>query len=82
MAEIGDLYLAEDGLGLAAALRSGRVSAPDLLEAALARAAAMNPSLGALCYIDEIGARAALARLNPAADAIARGGSTQEFDRR
>lgn len=67
MAEIGDLYLAEDGLGLAAALRSGRVSASDLLEAALARAAAMNSSLGALCYIDEIGARAALVPLNPAA---------------
>ena len=67
MAEIDDLYLAEDGLGLAAALGGGRVSAPELLQAALARAAAMNSSLGALCYIDEIGARAALARLDPAA---------------
>jgi len=67
MAEIDDLYLAEDGLGLAAALGGGRVSGPELLQAALARAAAMNSSLGALCYIDEIGARAALARLDPAA---------------
>ena len=67
MAEIDDLYLAEDGLGLAAALGGGRVSAAELLQAALARAAAMNSSLGALCYIDEIGARAALARLDPAA---------------
>ena len=67
MSEIDDLYLAEDGLGLAAALRSGCVSASGLLEAALARAAAINSSLGALCYIDEIGARAALARLDSAA---------------
>jgi len=67
MPEIHDLYLAEDGLGLAAALRGGSVTASELLEAALARAAAINASLGALCYIDEIGARAALARLDPAA---------------
>jgi len=39
MSEIDDLYLAEDGLGLAAALRGGCVSASELLEAALARAA-------------------------------------------
>jgi transposase-like protein len=38
MSEVDDLYLAEDGLGLAAALRGGRVSASGLLEAALARA--------------------------------------------
>jgi len=37
MSEIDDLYLAEDGLGLAAALRGGRVSASGLLEAALLR---------------------------------------------
>jgi amidase len=67
MSEIDDLYRAEDGLGLAAAVRDGRVSASELLEAALARAAAMNSSLGALCYIDETGARAALARLDTAA---------------
>lgn len=67
MSEIDGLYLAEDGLGLAAALRGGFVSASQLLEAALARAAAMNSSLGALCYIDETGARAALARLDTAA---------------
>jgi amidase len=67
MSEIDDLYLAEDGLGLAAAHRGGGVSASELLEAALARAAAVNSWLGALCYIDEIGARAALARLDPAA---------------
>jgi Asp-tRNA(Asn)/Glu-tRNA(Gln) amidotransferase A subunit family amidase len=48
-------------------LRGGCVSASQLLEAALARAAAMNSSLGALCYIDETGARAALARLDAAA---------------
>jgi amidase len=67
MSEIDDLYLAEDGLGLAAALRGGCVSASELLEAALARAASINSSLGALCYIDESGARAAVARLDPAA---------------
>jgi amidase len=67
MSEIDGLYLAEDGLGLAAALRGGCVSALQLLEAALVRAAAINPSLGALCYIDETGARAALARLDTAA---------------
>ena len=49
MSGIDDLYLAEDRLGLAAALRGGRVSASELLEAALARVAAMNSSLGALC---------------------------------
>jgi hypothetical protein len=47
--EIDDLYLAEDGLGLAAALRGGRGSASGLLEAALAGAGSINPSLGALC---------------------------------
>jgi amidase len=67
MSEIDDIYLAEDGLGLAAALRGGRVSASELLDAALARVAATNSSLGAVCYIDEIGARAALARLDPTA---------------
>jgi amidase len=67
MSEIDDLYLAGDGLGLAAALRSGCVSVSQLLETALARATAMNPSLGALCYIDETGARAALAQLDTAA---------------
>ena len=67
MAEIGDLFLAEDGLGLAGVLRSDRVSASELLDAALARAAALNASLGALRYIDEIGARVALARLDTAA---------------
>src|SRR5271169_6851058 len=67
MSAIDDLYIAEDGLGLAAAVRGGCVSASELLEAALARAAAMNSSLGALCYIDETGARAALARLDRAA---------------
>lgn len=65
--EIDDFYLAEDGLGLAAALRGGRVSASELLETALARTAALNPSLGALCHIDEGRARAALARLDPVA---------------
>jgi amidase len=67
MSEIDDLYLAEDGLGLAAALRGGRVSAPGLLEAALARAASINSSLGAVCYIDKVGAQATLARLDPGA---------------
>jgi amidase len=67
MSEIDDLYLAEDGLGLAAALRGGCVSASEPLEAALARAASINTSLGALCYIDESGARAAMAWLDPAA---------------
>jgi hypothetical protein len=67
MSEIDDFYLAEDGLGLAAALRGGCVSASELLEAALARATSINSWLGALCYIDESGARAAVAWLDPAA---------------
>src|ERR1700738_4645530 len=67
MSEIDDLYLAQDGLGLAAAFRAGCVSASELLEGARARAASINSSLGALCYIDETGARAAVARLDPAA---------------
>jgi Asp-tRNA(Asn)/Glu-tRNA(Gln) amidotransferase A subunit family amidase len=36
-------------------------------EAPVCQAAPINSSLGALCYIDERGARAAVARLDPAA---------------
>ena len=41
------------------ALASGDISATDLLDQAWARIAALNPTLNAVIYIDEVGARAA-----------------------
>ena len=64
MSEIVGAYLAEDGLGLAASVREGRVTAEELLNAAIARAEKLNPSLGALCCVDEGIGRAALAQLD------------------
>jgi amidase len=64
MSEIVGAYLAEDGLGLAAGVREGRVTAEELLNAAIARAEKLNPSLGALCFVDEGKGRAALAQLD------------------
>ena len=64
MSDILEGYLAEDGLGLAAGVREGRFKAGTLLDAAVARAGALNPSLGALCCVDEGKGRAALAQLD------------------
>jgi amidase len=64
MSEIVDAYLAEDGLGLAAGVSEGRVTAEELLDAAIARAKKLNPSLGALCCVDEGKGRAAVAQLD------------------
>jgi amidase len=64
MSEIVDAYPAEDGLGLAAGVSEGRVTAEELLDAAIARAKKLNPSLGALCCVDEGKGRAALAQLD------------------
>jgi amidase len=65
MPGVDDFYLAEDGLGLAASLRAGRCSAHELLRSALNRAEALNALLGAICQMDEAGASAALAWLDP-----------------
>ena len=43
-----DEYLALDGVGSAELVRSGAVSASELLEAAIARAEAVNPQLNAV----------------------------------
>jgi Asp-tRNA(Asn)/Glu-tRNA(Gln) amidotransferase A subunit family amidase len=62
MSEIVGAYLANDGIGLAMAVRQRRFTARVLLDAAIERAEQLNPSLGALCCIDE--GRAALAQLD------------------
>ena len=43
-----DEYTSHDGLGLAQLLREGRVTAGDLLEAALAKLEAINPAINAV----------------------------------
>jgi len=55
---LGDL----DAVGLAAALRAGDVSQAELVEAAIARAEAVNPALNALAYPAFDRARAAAPR--------------------
>jgi amidase len=67
MPGVEDLYLAEDGVGLAASLRAGRCSARELLQCALDRAEMVNAQLGAMCQIDGTGALAELSRLDPGA---------------
>ena len=64
MAEIVGGYLAQDALGLAAGVHEGRVTAERLLDAAIERAETLNPSIGAICCIDEGKGRAALAQLD------------------
>jgi amidase/6-aminohexanoate-cyclic-dimer hydrolase len=55
-----------DALGLAALVKRREVSPGELLDAALARAAARNPAINALCGLNEPAARAAIAaRLPP-----------------
>jgi Asp-tRNA(Asn)/Glu-tRNA(Gln) amidotransferase A subunit family amidase len=47
----GDDALGElDAVGLAEAIRAGRVSGADIVEAAIARAEAVNPALNGLAY--------------------------------
>ncbi len=57
-----DEYRTLDALGLAASVRSGDVSAPALLELALARVREVDPALRAIASIDEAAARAHVAR--------------------
>jgi len=45
-----DEYAKHDGLALGALVRRGEISAPELLEAAIQRAEAVNPKLNALVY--------------------------------
>ena len=60
-------YTQHDGLGLAALVRSGQVSAAELLETALARIDALNPALNAVIRMRREQARAEGARIDPAA---------------
>jgi len=66
MISISD-YTGHDGLGLAALVRSGQVSAAELLEAAFARIEAHNPALNAVIRTRQAQARAEAARIDPAA---------------
>ena len=60
-------YTRHDGLGLAALVRSGQVSAAELLETAFARIEAHNPALNAVIRTRHEQARAEAARIDPAA---------------
>ena len=54
-------YAAFDGLGLAALVRGGEVTADELLTTALERVAATDPSIAAVVHVQEPVARAAIA---------------------
>ena len=56
-------YDALDGLGLAALIRSGQISATDATNAALARIATRNPALNAVVRVLEAEARASLSAI-------------------
>ena len=60
-------YARHDGLGLAALVRAGEVSAAELLETAVARIEAHNPALNAVIRTRYDRARAEAARIDPAA---------------
>ena len=60
-------YVRHDGLGLAALVRSGEVSAAELLETAIARIEAHNPALNAVIRTRYDAARAQAARVDPTA---------------
>ncbi len=60
-------YTRYDGLGLAALVRNGAVSASELLETALARIEAHNPALNAVIRTRHEQVRAEVARVDPAA---------------
>ena len=57
-------YTRHDGLGLAALVRSGQVSADELLETAFARIEAHNPALNAVIRTRQAQARAEAARID------------------
>jgi amidase len=59
-------YLAEDGLGLAARVAAGDVSAAELLETAIAACEAVNPAINAVIEPMYDAARARVARASPA----------------
>ncbi len=59
-------YETHDALGLAALVKRREVSAGDLLDAALARVAARNPAINAVCGVQEAVARRAIAAGLPA----------------
>ena len=60
-------YTRHDGMGLAALVRSGAVSASELLETALARIEAHNPALNAVIRRRDRQARAEAAQIDPQA---------------
>ena len=60
-----DEFLEYDGLGLADLIKRGETSAEELLDAALARAAAINPSLNAITVMAEAPARRMIANSLP-----------------
>ena len=60
-------YTRHDGLGLAALVRSGAVSAAELLETALARIEAHNPALNAVIRRRDAQVRAEAAHIDPQA---------------
>lgn len=60
-----DEYLRHDALGLAALVHQGHVSAPELLDVALERARALNPTLNAVVRFMEDDARASAAAPAP-----------------
>ena len=60
-------YIRHDGLGLAALVRSGAVSAAELLETALARIETHNPALNAVIRRRDVQVRAELAQVDPQA---------------
>ncbi len=62
-----DDYAAHDGLGLAALVRSGQVSATELLDAAASRITALNPALNAVIRRRDEAARREAAQIDPAA---------------
>ena len=55
-------YIAHDGLALAAAVRTGDVTAMELLEVAVARLEAVNPHINAVVHMMEEDARLAAKR--------------------
>ena len=61
-----DEYLGCDATALAGLVRSGAISAGELVERALARLATTDPALGAIVALDTDGARAVAARVSPA----------------
>ena len=58
-------YIGSDGLGLAGAVRAGRVSARQVAEAALARVAARGPAINAFSTVLAEQARADADRGRP-----------------